>query len=548
MEQISFAQVKDILDTLPVGYYCGRKVKATLDKDADTSYYVPMADEITVAYEQVKIGLNELTSSKELESAIRCLLYHELSHAILTPNTLGERYQCHYKGAMPFDVVNIVEDERIERIMDGFYIDVDFFFQVQRINNFQTDFDPTTADAVVALYHAVRYRQDIGIPKVKSMVTDLLNNFQRLTRNSDGWDSGSYLHNIQRLYDYIRQYYPAPKSTPNNSNSSQSNNKNGNGNGSQSTPNVKKINSPTKGESLPLDFDPTKQQNGGNNTNQQNNQQDNQGQEGQSGQQNTTNPSSNSGNSADSGVASKKAYLGSYVKGILSYGDNTSDGGNWMTTIDRIFSNFHKKNSGGNGLCAYSGVFNPRMVARNDYRYFSKPVVSHGNNQFGTFHLNLFIDCSGSFSDNEQIVNQLIQSLCQLERRNKNFSLDICFLGDGEHYATDYKHKELHADEGTYLDLEAVEIFRKLQKPNTYNYNIVLIDGWAYNQFRQDDPTCPEWFAKSFDHDNTTCILDSECRPLVKNFSRAKVTIVDDSKYTEKLFDNVIRSLTFAFS
>ena len=48
--ELSFGKCKSILDTLPIGFYTGRRVPVQLDDKAETSFYDPMNDRIVVSY------------------------------------------------------------------------------------------------------------------------------------------------------------------------------------------------------------------------------------------------------------------------------------------------------------------------------------------------------------------------------------------------------------------------------------------------------------------------------------------------------------------
>ena len=89
--EISYLQVKKIFDTLPVGYYIGRDVQRELSNDSKESFYDPMNDKICISYSFIKEGLKE-TDEKNIENDVRTLLYHEVSHAFLTPKYLMSRF------------------------------------------------------------------------------------------------------------------------------------------------------------------------------------------------------------------------------------------------------------------------------------------------------------------------------------------------------------------------------------------------------------------------------------------------------------------------
>ena len=111
---VSFARVEQILKTLPIGYYCGRDIKVSLSKQ-DTTYYDFSNDCIRISYPMIQRSVKLLSDDSKIENDIRCLLYHEVSHAILTPSNIRKD-----------DFYNVFEDERIETILQDYYMRVDF--------------------------------------------------------------------------------------------------------------------------------------------------------------------------------------------------------------------------------------------------------------------------------------------------------------------------------------------------------------------------------------------------------------------------------------
>ena len=92
--EVNFAEVKEQVDCLPISYYAKRRVGMSVDKEIPASMYVPVNNEITISFKQVAEGLANATDEENgyKETAIRSMVYHELSHAILTPSFLGLRY------------------------------------------------------------------------------------------------------------------------------------------------------------------------------------------------------------------------------------------------------------------------------------------------------------------------------------------------------------------------------------------------------------------------------------------------------------------------
>ena len=156
-------------------------------------------------------------------------------------------------------------------------------------------------------------------------------------------------------------------------------------------------------------------------------------------------------------------------------------------TYKGIIDMFSKKNNSGNGCTGYSGIFNPRNIRNNDYKFFDRRVTAKGNNKFGKFHLNLFIDNSGSFEGLSEKANVIVRSLTEIEKKNPNFDFDLILCGDK---LKDTKKDErfIRADEGTEADYdEVVQKMKEHSSKDAYTYNIVMYDGYcSYNHAKKN--------------------------------------------------------------
>ena len=75
---IQFNEAEKLLQQLPVAFYLKRKLDVKLDY-ANTSYIDIYNNKLVVSYNQ----LANLSTADEKD--VRCCLYHEVSHAFLTP-------------------------------------------------------------------------------------------------------------------------------------------------------------------------------------------------------------------------------------------------------------------------------------------------------------------------------------------------------------------------------------------------------------------------------------------------------------------------------
>lgn len=475
--QVTKPQVEQILKTLPIGYYCGRDVKVFLD-DNDGSYYNMMTDEIHISYPMIEKVTKSLSENEIVENDIRCLLYHEVSHALLTNKELKIT-----------DVINIFEDERIETILANYYMNVDFKQFVKRMNNFHNEL-PTNADDFY--YQIVRYR--IGPKQFTDRVASLIEQYKR-TSDCGYW----YEYDIDDLYRDITNYF----------------------------------NQLTKQNKQP-------NQNSQNSQNSQNRQN---GQNNQNSQTTTNNLTNEDIKSLQQQCCQQDAGQGigkDEAKSFITANVSKFDDANFEAEITKILSNIKSNDThNGSAINAYSGIFNLRSVARDDYKYFVQQNRIGHLKQFSKLHLNLFIDCSGSFSGNDIIVNKLLKILHKFERSNSNFSFDLISCGVGQVIRAKNDRIQ-HSYTGTCITSEIFEQYRKMQLSNYKNFNICLYDGLAVQQ-KIDGKNF-----SAFNNRDSVLIVDGSNAEYVNKYCKNAKVIITNS-YTKELSKNILTVLKTFF-
>ena len=496
-------ETKAIADALPIGIYAKRRIRCSLREDENTSFYSPMTDEIIISYPQITCALKMTPEDEDKEVAIRSMLYHEVSHAILTG----------WNGRVT-DQFNIFEDERIETVLNDFYLDVDFAKQVYRINGIQSNDDlKAPKNALDAFYQLVRFHKGDAdlLDKVKKLLVKyapLSKTMLNLPSGDGRWD---YNREINDLFNEVKKRFGEPPVSEDDGCESED----GDGSGKSGDSGKSKDGKGKKDKSGMTDGD---------------------GKKVAIDVKDAIKKALEAG--ADGDMLEILKEMNSLEK-VFSDGVAPAYDDDLYKKFDVIISNFNKKNNSGASLTGYSGVFNPRSAGREDYRYFDRKATVNGTNKFGTFHLNLFLDNSGSFCDNAPIVNAVLGALVRLEKVNRNFSFDVVHCGVGEELITDKAKIGLTCDDGTKLDYDAIELYRKLQKPSTYNYNIVLYDGSCYDR-RYNDAF------KAFNHSNTTIISDISNREEIERYAPNAKQIIT-KRYTENLLNNIVDTLTKAF-
>lgn len=483
--ELSFARCKSIVDTLPIGLYTGRRIPLELVKDEETSYYSITEDKIIISYPIIAYRFAQVKEGTcDEEEAVRSMLYHEVSHAILTPTILESNFQN-----------NCMEDQRIETILKNYYHGVDFRKQIYDIHGGHA---PKATDAKSAFFNAVRF--GLGTAAVQKEVNRIIKTYATLNRVSRRWDVGdidvgNYENAIYELWRMIQdefEKHPEEFSDPN-----------GEGQGVPSSEQSEANGEPVEKTSPDLDEvemapEQLKRMVG-------------------------------ASLSKDAGLKpAEKEQLDSFQK-----------------TAETIINNFKKKNSGGSGINTYSGVFNPRAVARKDYRYFERSMSVQGNNKFGSCHLNLFIDCSGSFCDNVKLTNGILAVLSNIERKNHNFSMDVVFINHQLKICKSVRERQMTAWGGNSIPENMKNIILEMQKPQTCNYNIILFDGDAVcNDYRNMADATKRF--RAFDMKQATLITDPDNEQYMNPpFSSTKVVVTQ--QYTKELIRHITNALMIAF-
>lgn len=520
--RVSFAEVKKIVDELPLGLYCRRRIPLVIEEKTKKgmSYYSGRKDTITIDFSQVEKGLLNIPEENEeytKEIAIRSMVYHELSHAILSPSIYARDEEAK-------SVINIFEDERIETILKDFYLDVDFKKHCLMANGGHIQENP--ANKLIAFYNLVRFRvckEKVFLDRVENIIEE----YKDINANtSDYYD---YTEDIFKLYDDFVKAYEKDNTISNLSKEEKEDIENnisqGLGSGNGANENIEgqgKRNKTTKKND---------NENSGNNSNAE----ENNGSLNAEESDNTLN-TEESNDSEKRGVGFTKEDMENIFSELFgNYIDN-----NLTNTLDIILSNFNKKNKGGCGITSYSGVFNPRLVGNDNYKYFERSLATNGNNKFGKFHLNLFIDNSSSFGGNAKKVNTFIKSLETIEKRNKNFSFDVILCGDRMKETTK-ETRWVWANEGTQAEYDQSKNLMKKHnaKKDSLTYNILMYDGGCC--WNKKNPFL------AFDTNNTTIIVESGNFDNVKELKSAKVIKITDRTYTERFIDESIKAIANAF-
>lgn len=462
--KVSISQVETILKTLPISYYIKKSATVKLSETAESSSWDPMNEVITISYKQLSVIFDKISSVDNLEEMIRCMLYHETSHAMLTPKHLAVT-----------DIVNIFEDERIETICENYYEKVDFKKFVKLINGFTED--EVYNSAMTLFYAIVRYRR--GPENLVKEVDKIIDQYAFLTfANDDDNNCYCYKEAIKKLYLKVADMFD-------------------------------------------------------NNTKE----------ELKKKMTSHTNSDINDASELHHHGRKKTTFSADRCAKIVKNITNKYHNDDILQKVEMLLNNIkHASKMTGTAINAYSGIFDARSVARDDYKYFLQKNRQGHAKQFAKLHLNLFIDCSGSFCWSDRIVNEMLYALSQFAKKNRDFSFDMisCGIGQTIRAKDDFIQRSRG---GNLLTEDIFDQFKKVQHVDAQNINIVCFDGDAfsdpeYGHYRK------EYYKnfKAFDTANTTIIsddansvaIDSHCK-------RAKV--IYSTSYAKELCKNILYAI-----
>ena len=487
---ITYAKIDQILKTLPIGYYCGYNIKVILSKEND-SYFNFVENEIVISSTMIQDALLAQTDENKAEQYIRTLLYHEISHALITPRKLFDNLDSEQK-----QIINIFEDERIETILKDNFINVDFKEFLFNVTN--VDQVINSNDSMNKFYSIVRYRK--GEKKFVDLVDKIIKAHQTISYDdNEFFRITSYRKHILKLYELIKNHEDKLKAQ-------QTSIDNSNIIDQQIEEASQKSNDVTQSiNSDEFDFE--------------------------------ENDKINKLNKSLDIITTVKTQdlKQTTLKQLVEKYDSKY---NTDSIIDSIKHQLRKSGLNGHAIASYSGRFNYRLIQNNDYKYFTVQSSNSSYRQYQKFHLNLFIDNSCSFSCNRNIVNQILKILSKYESENQNFSFDLITINT---QIKEYDKKNRYIDKCTNsnsLTKDIYEIVRKHQQAQATVYNIVLFDGDAcceptYNESLKEQAKN----FKAFDSSNFTIISDESNKKYLKKIKQARVILT--YRYTEKLINNL---------
>lgn len=513
----SVGYCQDVLKTLPVGYYLGHPVSLRLDPTGNTTYIELDCERVTVSYNNICAALKNAPDDIDPEPIIRALLYHEISHALLTPRCLFSnitlsfidkccsRYKNRTNRAKYIwnhfhDIINIFEDERIETTCRNYYMNVDFKRLMILLNGDPKSF--INRDPLGKFFALVRYR--IGTEAQLNTVSTIIKDFCGYTYTMPYCEN--YVKSIIKLFASM---------LPSNF-----------------------LHSPDNNEQ-----DNDAMQDAQDNNSVQNDQDDD--------TEDQTPPTPLTDDQVDaiaqsieeklkaSPITIEKSQLKNAFKTLSTNREAAAIRAQFERVVQTAL-NKHKAQS--SGSLGYSGRIDPRSVANKDYRWFAKKSQGSSVKRFSKIQFNLFCDNSGSFYNSRLKMNAVILALKELAATNHDIQVKVIHCGSGI-TVPDQESPWLQCSSSSYFDGNIPRIYKEAQQPDATNINMVVFDG----EFGvQRDITKDKAFGV-FNHPNCIIVSDSENEETFNEYApQARKTFIN-YRYTDifisQLIDQVGRLL-----
>lgn len=465
--------IKNYIQTLPINIYTKDSVEYTTRINENES-----ATFIDFKTNEINIGIKTFDKLNEVtEESVRSLFYHEVSHAILSDINIPNRiFLADINKEELRTVINIIEDERIETILKDYYHKVNFrklIFQVASEDN---------SSALGTFFTALRLHKNKYTQEALKRLNGLLK-ADVVTKD--------YIP-LVKLYLEIRK-----------NNEDQENKQNKNQEEQQGDQQNNKLEN-TEGQELSINL--TKKQI-----------EDIIKESLENNRKLANLRANNQENDEINKFLDNKFNIDSLIQKIALKAKNKS-----MIECKKQRAGYINT-----GVFDINSLINMKEA---QYKLFKNNGGKDNSNQINI--INFFIDSSGSFEDNEDDVNSLLEKLEVLENKFSGFKFNLVTIRDNEEKIID-ERRRIHCYGGTSISHNLKDIYKSLN--NSVNtYNILLIDGY----------TNVEGDLKYFDNKNTYICVDDSNKEHFNNFIKANVTLVSSCySYVPKLKQFIAKSL-----
>lgn len=583
--EIRLEEMREIAKTLPIGYYLGRKVPVTVEPDGG-AYCDVVKGEIHIGMDVLQTAASQIDAKDaaawDREKMLRCLLYHEVGHLLLTPKWLKEYVKMRdEKGYVWPDsdaLVNIFEDERLEQVLSRSFMGVDFKGFVNLVHK-----SGCTSTRAGKFLKAVRLRQTSQ--EISSAVDDAVEALKSMTSVTGAWDeldSGvNALDEYQTTLEGLASTILSAEEQKPEGGQPQQVQQQQSGDGSEDESEQEQSGGGESEENESEDEKPE----GGGKSEEEGSEEQKPGCAGSEQTQTEEQPNENTEEkSKEEGSGGRVPRdLGmpeDYVKGVADkvFVTPTEDVAN---TLNRFAVRLSKR-KGAQAAGRWSALHG-RIDARRDA--LDKERIFRRRSDVGerintSVNLVLWVDCSGSFSDSEGILNRILAATSKaMDMAGCKLTVSVVKMTKGVRIAKPNDWK-IDACGGNEIDRSYADAWRKTRRKDRRNIDIIVFDGacdnavWQVSVAERALKQKAEMEAKGYkvrvkggvkklkasataaqgeldekvkmlevwNHTDCHVISDPSNAPLFDRFGRAHVTYVDGN-YAEQLQAKVIETL-----
>lgn len=590
----------EILKTLPVAHYLKvDTIPVIFDNESETSYFNPYGFEIHIALKNIAEAIvgseKEEITDFDLEKHIRCFLYHEISHAILTPKELMTMANDKSFELLNSNFANILEDERIETILKDYYLGVDFKQNLRNVVPLQ---HAKTFENFV--FNAVRFRYS---PIMKKEVNTNVNWFiQRCKKINALSYSGDLCNSMELLLKYLKSIWDklvemAKDKSKSDEEDSSSSGEDKDTRESAEDPSQSEEKSTTHSkdhsskEENEEDTDSSKEEDTKDTAeDDDSSEEETDSDKSESSKEDTTDTEDSETEhiedmeditsaieddfeeeSADS-ILSEEQLEKIMNAIILSLKENSERCGGYsmklkdyesdeetkLELLKVIVRNVGTGNNQQQAQYGYCGKFNAKRFIKdhNDsYKWFEKKAYEDNQTRKKSSKkiLNIWLDQSGSFRGNDESINKVLKELYEIETKRKDFEWRLIKLTCDCILVEDSDKRFSKSWSGNALPKSKIKkVYDKVNNSHS-EFNVVLFDGHAnsmdfYGERRNPTDSYSYESLKPFDNKNTIFITErantSSIRLVCRN---AKAIIEENCNYASTLAKNVIKALDLLF-
>lgn len=473
---INLEEMKEIAKRLPIGFYLGRKTPVIVEP-GKRAYCDTVKGVIHLGVGVLQMAARQIDASDaaewDREALLRCLLYHEIGHLLLTPSDLKQttlyplpdELQKHQSS-----IINIFEDERIESLLASAFIGVNFkkfvrLMHKQRVNG---------GDMLSKIFKAIRLRETTT--EISDEIDDAIKKLRKLNVNTnrsvscwpDNFDK-RLVKIINMILEQEKDQEKEQKEDSNNSDKSEqsSNNSaaNNGGNGEEE--------SEEDGASAPSPNESSPNESEENDDEGEDDPAESDEDESASPSENESKPECDGPSSCGKKIELPEDYLRSLAASIFS-----TPPPNVAKTLNKFASRLAKK-KGYQAAGIWSGLHgkidNKRDAMGKDKIFRRKSDV--GDSLMDSVNMNLWVDVSSSFFRSKDELNNILAAVSRaLQMAGSKLKVNVIHAGEcalvvpSDSWAVD-PHTD-NGINGTYL-----EAWKKTRDKTRRNIDIVVFDG-----------------------------------------------------------------------